>query len=507
VTGRIAIEAETSVGSGLSPNGQRQGNAAFNRTDAMHPAAKPAGYYAGCNQSILKAVPPAARTILEVGCGEGQLGARLKQFVPERSVFGIEREPAVAARATARLDRVFVLDVEKDDPPLEPDSLDCILYGDVLEHLVDPEAVLIRHRRFLKQNGSILCSVPNVQHHSLLTALLCGDWQYTTAGLLDSTHLRFFSYSTFFKLLLDAGYAPVIADVTSLPPSPEFVAAAEPLVRHLGLHPGRTHRFLGAYQYLFRGEPLPEADHTEGSTKDLCDSGPAETPLTFVACVSDEPTLHANLLSSPCLGPGSPHEVLLMRGCRNAADGLNQGIGRARHRLVVCLHQDMYLPRNWPQRFLSQYGRAARSCGNVGVVGVYGVARRGDSVLRAGHVVDRDRLLREPARLPALIETLDEILLAVPKDTPLAFDPRLGFHFYGADLCLAARQRGLAAVAVDALCFHNGRNVDLTPDFYRSGAAFAAKWSPYLPVATSCAVVDQRWCRETAAGLPVCASR
>ena len=85
------------------------------------------------------------------------------------------------------------MDVEHDHVPLEPGSLDCILYGDVLEHLVDPEAVLARQRRLLGSGGVILCSVPNIQHHSLLAALLRGDWQYTTAGLLDATHLRFFS--------------------------------------------------------------------------------------------------------------------------------------------------------------------------------------------------------------------------------------------------------------------------------------------------------------------------
>ena len=67
-------------------------------------------------------------------------------------------------------------------------------------------------------------------------------------------------------------------------------------------------------------------------------------PATFVACVSDEEILGANLLASACLKPGSPHEVLLIKNGRSAADGLSIGIARARHELVVCLHQDVRLP-------------------------------------------------------------------------------------------------------------------------------------------------------------------
>jgi hypothetical protein len=69
----------------------------------------------------------------------------------------------------------------------------------------------------------------------------------------------------------------------------------------------------------------------------------------------------------------------------------------------------------------------------------------------------------------------------------------LGFHFYGADLCLQAREQGLTAVAVEALCFHNQRAVELPPGFFPSGRAFAKKWEKRLPVKTTCAVVDPRW--------------
>jgi hypothetical protein len=96
-------------------------------------------------------------------------------------------------------------------------------------------------------------------------------------------------------------------------------------------------------------------------------------PLTFVACVFDEEVLGANLLASACLKRGSPHELILIKNCRNAADGLNLGIARARHELVVCLHQDVCLPPGWDRRLVQQLDAATRQWGPIGVAGVYGV--------------------------------------------------------------------------------------------------------------------------------------
>jgi hypothetical protein len=98
--------------------------------------------------------------------------------------------------------------------------------------------------------------------------------------------------------------------------------------------------------------------------------------------------------------------------------------------------------------------------GPIGVAGVVGAAHEGPLALNAvsplvGWVLDRDRILRGPGSLPALAETLDELVLVLPRGKSLCLDPALGFHFCGADLCLQARDRRLATVAVEALCFHH----------------------------------------------------
>jgi Glycosyltransferase like family len=231
------------------------------------------------------------------------------------------------------------------------------------------------------------------------------------------------------------------------------------------------------------------------------DSFAINAPLSLVVCLSDAAVLQANLLASPCLGPGSPHEVIVVKNCPSAAGGLNVGLERAKHEWVVCVHQDVYLPEGWDRRLAGQLERAEQRFGPIGVAGVYGVGEvirpRSQSpgsplaLERIGWVLDRGRLLQDGPELAARVATLDELLLVVPRDTPLRFDPALGFHLYGADICLQARERGLPVLAIGALCHHNSRSVGLPEAFFPSAEVFARKWAHRLPVATPCVVIDR----------------
>jgi len=199
------------------------------------------------------------------------------------------------------------------------------------------------------------------------------------------------------------------------------------------------------------------------------------------------------------LQPSSPREIILVKNFPSAAGGLNLGLERARHEWVVCVHQDVYLEGGWNRQLAQQLREAERRFGPIGVAGVYGVGHvispqaPGSPLAaeRVGWVADRGRLLRDGPELPARVATLDELLLVVPRNTPLRFDPALGFHLYGADLCLQAAERGLAAVALGALCHHNSRSVVLPDAFFPSAEVFARKWRRRLPVATPCVVIDR----------------
>jgi hypothetical protein len=223
-------------------------------------------------------------------------------------------------------------------------------------------------------------------------------------------------------------------------------------------------------------------------------------PLSFVACTSDDEILRNNLMASPCIAePGSPHQVIQVREGHQVGAKLNFGLEQARNEWVVCIHQDVWLPPGWDVRLTQEIHEAERRFGPIGLARVYGV---GDVIARpdptqplaserTGWVVDRGRLLRDGPELPARVATLDELLLVVRRDSGLRFDPALGFHLYGADICLQARERGLAVVALGAHCHHNSRHVGLWDGFHESAAVFARKWSHRLPVATSCVIIDR----------------
>jgi len=223
-------------------------------------------------------------------------------------------------------------------------------------------------------------------------------------------------------------------------------------------------------------------------------------PLSFVVCVSDDALLKANLLASPGLtGPDSPHEVFTIHGAPSAGAGFVMGRQNARHEWGVFVHQDVLLPAGWDRMLTKQLYEAERRFGPIGVAGVYGVGdvitppdlRQPLSAERIGWVVDRGRVLRDGPELPAEVATLDELVLIVRRDSELRFDPMLGFHLYGADICLQAREQGLAVVALAAPCQHNSRSIGLPQAFFASAEVFARKWSHLLPVATPCVIIDR----------------
>jgi 2-polyprenyl-3-methyl-5-hydroxy-6-metoxy-1,4-benzoquinol methylase len=151
-------------------------------------------YYEHDRPEVVALVPLGARRVLELGCASGRLAEALKQR-QDCHVTGVEYSAEAAARATARLDRVIVGDCESLDldAQFQPGEFDCLIAADVLEHLRDPESLLRNLRPFLTQDAAIVVSLPNVRHGGVLEAAVEGYWTYREEGILDRTHLRFFT--------------------------------------------------------------------------------------------------------------------------------------------------------------------------------------------------------------------------------------------------------------------------------------------------------------------------
>jgi 2-polyprenyl-3-methyl-5-hydroxy-6-metoxy-1,4-benzoquinol methylase len=165
-------------------------------------------YYGGSRSPLadfFAANRPTTGRALDVGCGTGSVGAALlsRGF---SEVIGIEPVAAVAQEARTRLSDVVVGTFNSVDRAALG-SFDLVVFGDSLEHMLDPWAALTDAREMLLPGGALLLSVPNVAHWSVLwPALKLGRWDYADEGLLDRTHLRFFTPASLVKALDAAGY-------------------------------------------------------------------------------------------------------------------------------------------------------------------------------------------------------------------------------------------------------------------------------------------------------------
>ena len=165
----------------------------------------PGGYARRERTEIARLIPQTARSVLDVGCAAGETGRLLREAGYNRIV-GIERDVESAARAREIYDEVLVGDVEHMELSLEPGAFDCIVFADVLEHLVEPGDLLRRFRDYLTDDGVVVASIPNVRNLWVIHNLIEGYWRYTDEGILDRTHLRFFTYKEIERMFDAAGY-------------------------------------------------------------------------------------------------------------------------------------------------------------------------------------------------------------------------------------------------------------------------------------------------------------
>jgi SAM-dependent methyltransferase len=154
------------------------------------------------------------RRALDVGAADGYLAERLT--AAGWKVTALERDAMQAARARVRCEQVLTVDLERDTPPLSG-QYDAIIYGDVVEHLSDPLRVLRDLNRHLAPGGVVVVSVPNVAHLWVRLSLLAGRFDYGDRGILDRTHLSFFTRRTFLGFLAAAGLVPRELTVTPVP--------------------------------------------------------------------------------------------------------------------------------------------------------------------------------------------------------------------------------------------------------------------------------------------------
>jgi GT2 family glycosyltransferase/tetratricopeptide (TPR) repeat protein/SAM-dependent methyltransferase len=463
-------------------------------------------YFEFDRPELLALIPLAARDVVDVGCGAGRLGASIKAR-QACQVVGIEMNPAAAAAARTRLDLVVEGDAENLDWPFPSASFDVVICGDVLEHMRTPLAFLRRVRQWLRPQGLLVASIPNVRHHSVVRGLLEGDWTYEPAGLLDYTHLRFFTRREVEKLLFRAGF-----DVPALIPVPgpgfaEWEAAGRP-----------AQVVVGGLQI----GPLPPAQAREFYTYQwLAAARPAETPAysltSIVILTHNQLPLTRRCVESIRLRTDEPYElvfvdngssdgtadylrmlaaldervtVILNPDNRGFPSGSNQGIKAARGEQVVLLNNDTVTTTGWLRRMLN----VLHTESTVGLVGPCSnrvsseqqvpVTYEKDLVGLDGFAWEwgrsHDRVIEETERLIGFCLLIKKAVI----DRVGMLDEGFGIgNFEDDDFGLRARQAGFKTViARDAFIHHVGgatfaaSGVDYAALLQKNAERFQSKW-------------------------------
>ncbi len=454
-------------------------------------------YYWADRPELQALVPLTAKRVLDVGCGAGGLGNALKSRGIE--VTGIEYDRKMAHHAEQFLHQVIAGDVEIMMEALQLNYYDCIILGDVLEHLRDPEGVLKRLKKSLREDGVIVASLPNVNHWSIIRGLLEGRWQYENAGILDRTHLRFFTRRSIVDLFNEAGYRvdqiePIIPQCEKIP---EGVITS---LQANGIASDNLREESAAYQYLIKAKPRREAltsiviltynelEYTKKCVESIQKYTAEPYELIFVDNGSTDGTIEYLQSLSGTRVIANPINMGFGAGC-------NQGIAQAGGEYIVLLNNDTVVTEGWLTRMIIR-AESDPSVGMVGPMSNYVVGPQlimpvpyGDDLLKMHEFASNISVANKGVSFQVFRLVGFCILLKRSVVEKIGgFDESFGRgNFEDDDLCIRANLAGFKLlVCKDVLIHHfgsrtfSGAKIDYRKMMNRNWMKFKEKWG--LPV-------------------------
>lgn len=211
------------------------------------------------NPDLLKLIPVSSMSLIEIGCSSGALAREFKAISNTCNYLGIEINDSYAELARRHCDECLTIDIETaaDSFFQENGNRDCWIFGDTLEHFKDPWKVLSSIRKVIPSNGAIVVCIPNAQHWSIQVKLSIGDFRYEDSGLLDRTHLRWFTRQTIIEMFDNTGFkievgSPRIFNETN---RDIFLPLIEKMAVCAGVDPKMAVQDALAQQYVMRAVP------------------------------------------------------------------------------------------------------------------------------------------------------------------------------------------------------------------------------------------------------------
>lgn len=227
----------------------------------------------------------------------------------------------------------------------------------------------------------------------------------------------------------------------------------------------------------------------------------SEPTITFIVPVNKEDVLSSNILSSKVYKDGK-HQFIFQRGYSNVALAYNEAIPRAVGDVLIFSHQDVFYPDEWEDALFLSLREMEALDSNWGVLGSAGVIRtkrffgRQNSARYIGdyssNLLGGDMVIdyRWPRQFPCEVDTLDELILITRKENAVFDESIPNNHFYGADLCLQCKKKGMKSYAISAYVHHNSTTRWVQSDFYEAATVLYKKYPEELPIATTCIVIE-----------------
>ena len=427
--------------------------------------------YDNINYELLNLVPPTSRNVLELGCANGKLGAVFKSNNPEAQWTGVDYNPRALSEAAKRLDYIAVVDLNHPKPNDLPGSnYDTVVMGDVLEHLNNPLDAMNFVHAVSTPDAQAFCCMPIMTNIGIIERMLLGDLSYDQYGLLDTTHIRFMSVASTIKLFLDSGWLPAILGTRFIglgngTDKAAFTNALVDAATLLGIPRSTTERNIFSYQIWLQAYKSPVSPVNK-------------TKFSVVVPVNNNTIYEINLLRSPGLAEVDA-EIIPVYGAKNAAAALAEGMAKATNKWVLFCHQDLYIPAGSGHTLSSLFDMPEEEAAKtlIGFVGMNGPQHHGLVI---------DRVYRFDHSRTDSATSLDEVALALTKDSVHKIDPDLGWHMWAHDMCVHAPVRQGQVRIERVPLFHNSTTENGPTESFQASVDMLFQKHPELTEITAC---------------------
>ncbi len=460
-------------------------------------------YFEFSRPEVQALVNPSSNTILDVGCASGIFGSQIKEKLGAE-VWGIEPVKEVGLKAREVIDKVLIGKVEDNISQLPAQHFDSIIFSDVLEHLEDPYAILDLVKDKLSKNGEIIASIPNVRHWSVLKDLLEGKWEYQDAGILDRTHLRFFTKSSILNMFQNAGYKINDIGATQFGKhglSPKLLNA----MSQSGLNVSSLSDEAIHYQYLLKATPLNPLnkkmddlplvsiimltwnalEYTKKCIESIIKYTQYPYEIIFIDNASTDGTIE--YLES-MVEENTNFKLIKNNSNKGFAAGNNQGVAAAVGKYVMLLNNDVLVSEDWLSRMVDSL-KKHKNIGAIGPVTNYISGRQsyvgqyeGDDYIGFSDFIRKNNKGNFTPR-----RRLAGFAILMRKDVyddVEGFDETFGVgNFEDDDLSLKLRSKGFALMVDESVFIHHygsqtfkANKIDILENLKERIPIFNKKW-------------------------------